>query len=107
MTIHCLHTCLRNPIGYHCICLDFDKESCQLSYLKISTLSIVGYEPITTKRLALINKNILNMIGSTSFDYNLKTQKLYYYDAMVKQIRYVYHEIYDYCNYNGDMRMFT
>lgn len=41
------------------------------------------------------------MIGSTSFDYNLKTQKIYYYDAMVKQIRYVYHKIYDHCHCNG------
>lgn len=103
-TVYCLHTCLRNPIGYRCICLDIDKETCQLntsSYLKNSTLSMVGYEPITMKRLTGINKNILNMIGDTSFDYNLKTQKVYYYDAKVKQIRYVYHKIYDpYNNYN-------
>lgn len=90
---NCLHTCLKYPIGYHCVCLnvDIDKtgQHSFSEYLKNTSLSVIGYKPIQMVHQINLNADILEVIGNTTFDYNLRTQKIYYYDAILQQIRYV------------------
>jgi len=58
-------------------------------YLKNSSLNAAGYEPMRTIRQLRLNARAMEMIGNVSFDFNVKTQKIYYRDTGARQIRYV------------------
>ncbi|XP_025196003.1 uncharacterized protein LOC112595126 [Melanaphis sacchari] len=83
------HVCQEIPSGYHCFLLPVSLD--RIMYIKVKhMLSISRYKPKMLNQLRKLNpKHEKLLLNVESFFFNSKSYSVFYYDSVLKNIRYI------------------